>query len=526
MTQATEVIVVGAGPTGLTLALQAHDHGARVRIVEQRSQAFRPSRALILHPRTLEVLRPLGVTDALLAQAARSAEFHLHLGSRVIRVRLPEFALPDTAFPHFSLVRQMDVEDVLIQALEERGVAVEWGTELVEVVDEAMRARITLRSLAGSEQTHCDVLAGCDGPESTVRRAAGIGWHGGPYREEVVLADVELATDVAAGVSHIVVGRHGLLFVFALGERATWRLLATRPSGADVLPFGQPGPPVLDGELQALLDDAGLDARVTYSAWSARYRLQHRLASRFRQGRLFLAGDAAHATSPAGGQGMNAGIQDAANLGWKLAFAAASSDRASLLDSYDLERRPVARQLLALTRLLFWAEASIGPLPRLVRGVLAPLSAPAVPFLLERRRLVAEAIRLLSQLRVSYPTSPLSEEGDLRSRGGPHTGQRLPDATVTVDGRQIRLHALLAQPGIHVLLGRDATSVEQQRFGPLVTVHRLTSMPGTGLVAIRPDGYIGFRSRSVDHAQLDAWLARIGAGTPAAAPIPQSPADG
>lgn len=513
--RAADILVVGAGPTGLALALQAHDHGAHVRIVERRREAFRPSRALILHPRTLEVLRPLGVTEPLLARADTAPEVRLHLGSRVVRVRLAELALSDTAFTHLSLVRQMDAETVLARALADRGVEVERGTELLEVRDGDGEARATLRSPAGLEPAACDFVAGCDGPDSAVRRAAGIGWHGGPYRKEVVLADLELDADLARGVAHVVAGRRGLLFLFALGESATWRLLATRPTGPDPVAFGQPGPPVPCTELQALLDDAGLDARITALVWSARYRLQHRLAARLSRGRLYLAGDAAHAYSPATGQGMNTGIQDAINLGWKLAsapFAACPADRAALLDSYDMERRPAARQALAMTHLAFWAEASTDPLPALLRGVLAPLGAPAVPVLISQRWLVAAAIRLLSQSWVAYPGSPLSVEGTPRLYFGPRVGHRLPDATVTSGGQRVRLHALLARPGVHVLLQRDADDLERLAHGAHVTIHRLTSEPGAGVVAVRPDGYVGFRCGIADVGQLRAWLARIGAG--------------
>lgn len=517
MMRAVDMLVVGAGPTGLTLALQAHDHGAHVRIVERRQEAFRPSRALILHPRTLEVLRPLGVTEALLARADIAPEGHLHLGARVVRARLAELALPDTEFPHLSFVRQMDVETALAQALADRGVEVERGTEVISVVDEGANARATLRSGDGVERVECDFVVGCDGPESMVRHAAGIRWRGGQYEQEVVLADLELDTKLVGGVAHVVAGRRGLLFLFALGESATWRLLATRPAGADPLPFGQPGPPVPCSELQAMLDEAGLDARITECVWSGQYRLQYRLASRLRQGRLFLAGDAAHAYSPATGQGMNTGIQDAANLGWKLAFAnfaPSSVDRAALLDSYDSERHPVALQTLAMTHLAFWGEASTGLLPSLLRGVLAPLGAPAVPVLIRQRWLVAEGIRWISQLRVAYHGSPVSVEGVpwLRGRQWPRAGHRLPDATVTANGQPVRLHALLAKPGVHVLLQRDAGDVGSLAHGAYVTVHRLESAPGTGVVAVRPDGYVGFRCGVADVGQLGAWLARIGAG--------------
>ena len=495
------ILVAGAGPAGLTLALQAHDHGGDVRIIERRPEAFRPSRALILHARTLEVLRPLGVAEALLARADTAPTVDLKLGRREVRVRLGDLELPDAAFPHPSLVRQMDVEDVLTQALTERGVKVERGAELVQVRDDGASVRAIWRSGAVTDEGCFGFAVGCDGPASTVRAQAGIGWPGRPYAAEIVLADAEL--DLPGGAAHVVAGRQGLLFAFPLGERAAWRLLATRPAGPGRLPFGQPGPPVPAGELQELMDRAGLHAHLGQLAWSVRVRVQHRVAERFRQGRLFLAGDAAHAYSPATGQGMNTAIQDAANLGWKLAFASGEPAPA-LLDSYQRERRPVARRVLALTHLAFWAEASTGRLPSLLRGGLV-LAAPAVPALMGRRRLIAATYRWLSQLDVSYRASPLSAEGAPRPRYGPRAGDRLPDMTVTCDGRRVRLHELLARPGIHVLLEREADPPGP--LGPMVTVHRLTSVSGRGMTIVRPDGHVGLRCQRAATAPLLAWLA-------------------
>ena len=509
-----DILVAGAGPAGLALALQAHDHGAVVRVIDRRPEAVRPSRALILHPRTLEVLRPLGVTQALLARADIAPRADLRLGSRVIRVTLADLALPDTAFPHLSLIRQMDVERVLAEALAGRGVRVERGAELAAVRDGPEGVRAILRSPAGSEQVLSDFVVGCDGPASTVRAQAGIGWPGRWYPVEVILADAELEGDLAGDAARVVAGRRGLLFLFRLGEQATWRLLATRPAGRDQLPPGQFGPPVPAAELQALMDEAGLAAQLTGLAWSSRIRVQHRVADRFRQGRLYLAGDAAHAYSPATGQGMNAAIQDAANLGWKLAFAAARPGNGLLLDSYDLERRPVARHVLAMTHLAFWAEASTGPVASALRGRLAPVAAPFVPALMGRRRLVAEGIRLLSQLRVSYRDSPLSVEGTPRRHGGPRAGERLPDRLVTSAGRSIWLHDLLARPGVHILLDRDAEWSDTLPPGRFVDVHRLASVPGRGLIAVRPDGYIGFRCQTTEVRQLAAWLTRLRAWQP------------
>jgi 2-polyprenyl-6-methoxyphenol hydroxylase-like FAD-dependent oxidoreductase len=314
-----DVLIVGAGPVGLALALQADAHGAHVRVVERRHTVFRPSRAMILHPRTMESLRPLGVTDALLARALRSPQIRIHLASREHTVQLDAFGLANTPFP--------------------------------EPHPHLVTARTCSRD--GAAEVSSRYLAGCDGARSTVRTLSRIGWSGGEYRSEAVLADVELASPVVT--SHGPCRDRGAragLFVsvgrtrhLAAAGNATgsaqraypWRLWAAsaRRRAAGVAERHRMG---------------GVIAQV---AWSSRIRLPHRLADRFREGRVFLIGDAAHAHSPAGGQGMNTGIQDALNLGWKLAYASRVGDAAAkeLLRSYEQERRPVARRILGLTRL-------------------------------------------------------------------------------------------------------------------------------------------------------------------------------
>ena len=511
---AADVLVVGAGPTGLALALHAHDHGAQVRIVERRADPFRPSRALIVHPRTLEVLRPLGVTETLLDRGAVSPAVRLHLGGREIPVQLGGFEIPDTAFPYLLFIRQAVVEAVLSQAFADRGLEVERGVELIDLHHDADGADATLRRAGITQTASCRYVAGCDGPASTVRRLAGMRWRGGPYAQEIVLADLELETDLARQ-AHVVAGREGLLFVFAPGEGATWRLLATRSrrDGADHT--DEPTGTVSTNQLQDLLDDAGLPARVDDVAWSSRVHLEHRIASGYRQGPLFLVGDAAHVHSPAGGQGMNTGIQDASNLGWKLAFAATNTARTAtgdlLLESYERERRPVARKMLAMTHALFWAEAGTDPIARFARGSLAPLASPVIPRVLRYGPLVAAGIRRLSQLHVHYHHSEISVEGTPRSHHGPRPGKRLPDSAVEVAGGRTRLHELLAHPGVHVLLDRDAGRLPEQASHRLVDVHRILDWAGTGVCVVRPDGYVGFRCAGFEPRQVADWLALVGA---------------
>ncbi|MCU1447431.1 FAD-dependent monooxygenase [Cryobacterium sp.] len=554
-----DVLVVGAGTTGLTVALQAHALGARVRIVERRSVPFRASRATVMHPRTLELLRPLGVTDALLARGDASPSARLHLKTQVVPVSIEQLDLPGTEFPHLLLIRQADAEAVLAAALAERGVIVERGTELVRLA--RLRhggARALLRSGDGQadENLLCRYLVGCDGAASLVRRSVG-GWLGGDFAEDAVIADLELGPPLPPAppvtlepeVVHVVVGRRGLVILFNRGERATWRMLATHRAGAVREPFGQPAPPVPAEELQRLLDESGLPTHVDAVAWSARVRLQHRIASRFSRGPLFIAGDAAHVHSPAGAQGMNAGIHDAVNLGWKLAFAAGAARRATgraeeppaptgpavpagpagasgpaaqarspLLDSYAQERRPADLAVLRLTRLMHWAEAGSHPFAQLARAVLVPAAAPLLPWLTRQRRLTTAGVRTLAQFWLRYPTSVLSV--DVRAslvpvrgalaRRGLRPGSRVADTLVRCDGRRVRAHELMATPGVHVFLQAGAREMPERLRGPFVHVHRLDDRPGTGMLVVRPDGYAAVRAPVLDERALEAWLRLVG----------------
>ncbi|MEU2005755.1 FAD-dependent monooxygenase [Rhodococcus sp. NPDC019627] len=501
----SDVLVAGAGPTGLAVALTAHDHGATVRVLDRRPHPCRPSQAFLVHPRTLEVLRPHGVTGAIVGLGQLGPRLHVHLNRGSVSVTLGNFRLPDTPYPHLLLVRQADVEAVLRRALGERGIEVEWDTAVQRYEVDPAHGLVLTR--CGAQHFVSRYLVGCDGRSSTVRAAAGIDWRGAPYRRDVLLADLDVTGgDVQTGDAHVFVRHRGLAFLLPLGERARWRLVAPVPAHRS---------PSLPGDVhpQALLDELGAGCRVTDVAWSQRVPIEHRLAARFQEGPVFLAGDAAHAYSPAGGQGMNAGLQDAVNLGWKLAAAARCDlpDGGALLRSYQEERRPVAQRVLALTHLLLWCEAGTDPVPACARGAVASMGPHLLPRALPGRRVQTHLVRLLSQLRWDYRRSVLSVDGG----SGPPTvvsaGQRLPDEQITVDGAPRRLHDLTAAPGIHVLLCRDTPwSRSSPADGGFVRVHRIHSWPGDGVVIVRPDGYVGFRSP--DSRGVEAWLDMVGAG--------------
>jgi 2-polyprenyl-6-methoxyphenol hydroxylase-like FAD-dependent oxidoreductase len=532
-----DVLVVGAGPTGLALAAQLAAFGARVRVVDRRTVPGRQSRALVVQPRTLEVLRPIGVTQALLDRGDRPVGVQLHLDGRDLAVPVPAIEADDTAYPFLLVLRQAEVEAALLAHLAARGLSVEWGVELLSYRADEAGVVAALRHPSGrTALVRARYLVGCDGADSTVRRQAGVAFEGGDYRRSVLLADLDLDGDLAGQAAHVFLGPQGALMLVAVGEQAGWRLLAVQDS-----PAVAASAPAAD-DVRAVVELAGGGrVRAGKVAWTMQVPLQHRLAAAFRSGRAFLAGDAAHVHSPAGAQGMNSGIQDAVNLGWKLALVARGMASPALLDTYHAERRPVAHAVLALTHALFWLETADSPLLRRARVLLAPL---AVSMALRLAWLRTLGFRVIGQQWVRYPRGLAAVDGMPKLRRGPGAGHRLPDLLLVQDQVPCRLHEALATPGFHLLLCGPPHRWDlrwlawfQERYGSLVAVHRLGTEPLPGQLCdpsgaalarlgarngaqylVRPDGYVGYRCAGFDLAGLERHLARLLPGQPTARP--------
>jgi 2-polyprenyl-6-methoxyphenol hydroxylase-like FAD-dependent oxidoreductase len=528
-----DVLVVGAGPTGLALAAQLAAFDATVRVVDRRSVPDRESRALVVQPRTLEVLRSIGVTQVLLDRGDRAATVQLHLGGRDVTMPVFDFDVDDTSYPYLLLLRQAEVEAALRAHLAAQGLTVEWGAELRSCRSDEAGVTGTLHAGGRTELVRAGYLVGCDGARSTVRRQAAVAFNGGEYGRSVLLADVELDEELPGHAAHGFVGPYGVLVLVAAGEHARWRLVAVQPNRAH-----RTTEPAADDLRAAVEVLTGRRVRAREVAWTMQIPLQHRLAGAFRSGRLFLAGDAAHVHSPAGAQGMNSGIQDACNLGWKLALATQGLASEALLDTYEAERRPVARAVLALTRLLFWVETADSPPVRQARAALAPRAVPVAVRLGWLRRV---GFRVVGQLWVRYPRGLAAVEGLPRLGHGPAAGRRLPDLALLRDQVPCRLHEALATPAFHLLLcgarpawDRQRLTRFTQRYGGLVTVHRLGTEPfGADLCdpsdaalarlgaqngaeyLIRPDGHVGYRCAGFDLDGLERHLAQLlpGRGT-------------
>jgi 2-polyprenyl-6-methoxyphenol hydroxylase-like FAD-dependent oxidoreductase len=536
------VLVVGAGPTGLTLAAELDALDATVRIVDRGLDRVHESRALAVLPRSLEVLRALGISEKLVEQGKDAVRLQMHFGVQVVRTRLFDIGLDDTAYPFLLFVSQAETEAVLNEHLVARGIRVERGVELVAFEAYEQGVICTLRHQDGStEEVRARYLAGCDGARSTVRRLAGIPFKGGSYPQTFALGDLEVDGNLERDAAHAFVGARGMLFLFPLGRPASWRMLGMRPTVPGSSPQEVPPEPSLS-DLQAIADGfTGGTLRLRDPAWLTYFGLHHRQAVDYRAGRVFLAGDAAHVHSPAGAQGMNTGIQDAWNLGWKLALVDRGLADPALLDSYQVERWPIGRYVLRFTDRATAIATSPTSVARLIRTQVAPRLAPLV-LRLSRGR--AFGFRTLSQLRIHYRGSPAVDEGQPALRRGPRAGDRLPDAHVVDHGRERWLQEALTMPIYHLLLCGPADSWNSdqlaglaERYAGLVAVHRLAREAGPGVLhdirgeafarlgveraaqyLVRPDGHIGYRSGATDLGGVERYLARW---LPGAGPAPR-----
>ena len=539
--QDVDVLVVGAGPTGLTLACQLARFGARFRIIDKQRDRVRESRALAVQARSLEVLQGVGLGEALAQRGRTTTQLMLHVDrDEPVEVDLGDVGRADTRFPYVLFVAQSDTEAVLTEHLESSGVTIERRVELTTFRHDPGGLLCTLRHGDGrEEQLRASTLVGCDGAHSTVRKQAGIPFEGGAYPQIFALGDVEADGALVPGAINVFALGRGVAMFFPLGHPATWRIMAME---GDDLPRSRPGADddvsthdLTLAELQAMVADPTRGTvRLRDPAWLTRFRLHHRQAVRYQHGRVFLAGDAAHIHSPVGAQGMNTGIQDAWNLGWKLAIATRGLADARIVESYNAERWPVGRILLKATDRLFGAFAgsvSGGPIVMSLRRVMVRrVVAPA----LSNPRVRAIVFHFVSQLGIRYRTSPAVAEGAPRLRRGPKAGDRLPDAQVQRDGMTTYLQEALSSPHVQLLLcGRvgawNTGRVEQlgAALPHVLAVTYLTREPVDGALVdihdealtrlgvedeaqyvIRPDGHIGFRCAGTDLDSASEYLRR------------------
>jgi len=484
MTKRSDVLIVGAGPTGLVLALWLTKLGIRPRIIDRTGEPGTTSRALAVQARTMELYRQLGLTDSVLEQGHKvpavnlwvKGEQRAHLGFGAVGGDL-------TPYPFLHIFPQDQHERLLIQRLQELGVSVERRVELLGYTDEGDHVSARLRGVDGREEA-CEAtyIAGCDGARSLVRETMRTGYPGGTYRQVFYVADVEASGPPLNGELHIDLDEADFLAVFPLAGRGRARLIGTvrdeRADRPESLRFAD----VSDRAIQHLKVQVG---KVN---WFSTYRVHHRVTEQFRKGRAFVLGDAAHIHSPAGGQGMNTGIGDAINLAWKLQAVLTGRAPDALLDSYETERIRFARRLVATTDKVFTFATADGRLAELVRTRIAPVIMPRlIGFDFAREFL----FRTVSQIMLNYRDGPLSEG----SAGHVHGGDRLPWAPTASGDNFIPLADPVWQVHVYGAAKSDLSTWCSTHEVPLhrfdwCAEHEKAGLARDAVYLVRPDTYV------------------------------------
>ncbi|MFI7422978.1 FAD-dependent monooxygenase [Nonomuraea sp. NPDC049684] len=497
------VLIAGAGPTGLALAVHLALHDIPVRVIDAAPAPATTSRALGLQPRGTEVLERIGALGDLPQRSRPSLTMSYNEGRRtVLRLHVGQSVAgrPKQAL----LISQAEVEGTLRRRLAELGGQVEWDTRLVAARQDADGVTAAVRAAGGAErriETHW--LVGCDGAHSTVRRLAGIGFPGRTLLERLLMADVRATWPLDRNGSTTWMQAGHMVSVTALPDD-TWRVFTEPPPQLpDRLSEREIGQRVLSEF--ARRSGIGLDT-VSDVRWASEFRIHRRLAEAYRRGRILLAGDAAHIQSPTGGQGQNTGLGDAENLAWKLVLVARGRADRRLLDTYEGERRPLARKVLRATSTAVGVMLPGAPWKRLLRDhvVLPVVRLPAV-----QRRLWLAA----SQLGISYRGGPLAA-AERRWMPGLRPGDRMPDlACRRPDGGGTTLHAAVG--GRWVVLAGDRHAAARHaeaaaaHLGADLIVALTPMQPGSpDVTLIRPDGHIGWRHHPAPD-RLATWLNQV-----------------
>ena len=479
----SDVIIVGAGPTGLALAGELALAGVDCRILERREEVSNLTRAFAVHARTLELLDARGLAEDVIRRGVRLEQVQGLPGATLDLSQL------DSKYPMLLIAPQSATEAVLEASDEKRGVVIERGAEVIGLEQSPSTVQLTIADRDGQRTETARYVVACDGAHSRVRELLGVGFTGKQYETHIILADVQLSeppADVMFGRTN----REGLALVLPFGDNEFRVIVWDRRR--DGVPLTEPitQPEVRD----ALRRIAGTDLGLRAVRWSTRFLSERRQAERYRVGRVFLAGDAAHVHSPLGGQGMNTGIQDAMNLGWKLAAAVHGHAGEALLDTYEAERHPVGRQVLAMTDAFNQLVLGRSAMTTKVRGL---AMRGIVRFAPARRRLLGR----LSGIGIRYPHG-----------SGEHVlvGQRAVDV-LTTSGRLYEVlrsgtFVLLAGPGCDVAALEAAVKAYAGRV--VLANHQDHRLPD--LVLVRPDAYVAWAgggqvSREGMRAALRRW---------------------
>jgi 2-polyprenyl-6-methoxyphenol hydroxylase-like FAD-dependent oxidoreductase len=511
----TDVLVVGAGPTGLMLANQLGRRGVRALIIDRHAGPSLQTRALGVQARTLEIYSHLGIVERALELGKRATGANMWAqGRRAARIPLGDIGRDLSPYPFLLILGQDDNERLLGDALRNWGMAIHWNTELVGLAQKTGQVIARLKQPDGMiREVTAAWVAGCDGARSAVRDLSGIPFQGAPYEHVFFVADTQVTGPMVPDELNIYLWREGFHLFFPMRGIDHWRVVGIVPPALrrrDDLTFDEVAPSVRK--------EAGSGLSFQECSWFSTYRIHHRRAERFRDRRCFLLGDAAHLHSPVGAQGMNTGLQDAYNLAWKLALVLSGRAGAALLDSYEDERIPVAERLLSTTDRAFSLIVSDSWLAGLFRTrVLAKIMA----FAMGLDRIQKLAFRTISQTGIRYRNSPLSETLAGLPDAAPRAGDRFPWLRLKLlpNGPTEDLFGKLDDARFNlIVIGQPPAPGGVPGLGDLLRIHAVPSdpsndrelaraqIPRPSFYLLRPDGHVGLAGIHLEAAAATRYL--------------------
>ena len=523
-TKHTEVLIIGAGPTGLVMACYLMRYGVKFRIIDKQKNRAHESRAFAIQARSMEIFQNLGVVEEFLALAHSNVDFAFFInGKKQIETKFKHFRHQDTPFPSIYFLPQNETEWILNEYLEKKGVNIERQKELVTFTQDSQEVRASIKNnITGNiEKIVCDYIVGCDGAHSSTRHILKFSFEGNAYPQIFNLVDAMIEWPYSRKKFFFFLGSEGVFVHIPLTEKISRIMLAKRADNAEEK-LSTPNLTTLEN-LATLLTKVSV--KFINPIWMSTFRLHHRGVNRYYQNRTFLAGDAAHIHSPVGGQGMNTGIQDSTNLAWKLALVLKKNTNVNLLHTYETERHAVGKILLKTTDQFFSLLTASGFLISKLRNVLLPW---VIKFLFSKRNIEKHLFWFISQLNIHYVENQFNYEIIDKSyssfKGGVCPGHRAPNAPANASD----LFTLLAEKPFNILYFEvrkvsESKSLEKiisltKNYKQWLKVH-IFDLSSTNkllferygvifsaIYVIRPDGYVGFRINSDNYPLLAEYL--------------------
>jgi 2-polyprenyl-6-methoxyphenol hydroxylase-like FAD-dependent oxidoreductase len=521
--QHTQVLIVGAGPSGLMMAAQLLRYGVVPVIVDTRQGPTSQTKALAVQARSMEIYRQMGLSGQALKEGKLAEGAVLHRGEAVMaRIPLKEIGAGQTPFPYVFMLPQSKNERILLDNLTLNCCPVYWETSLNTLSQTADGADAVLQTGDTTHTLHADYVIGADGAHSVVRKQLGIPFSGDTYAHKFYLADIKFKDGFDDDCLHMFLSSGGFAAFFLMPEERTYRVVGNLPAALDKdgVTFEEVLPHLRAVTAQPL--------NVEQHNWFTVYKLHHRMADKFNEGGCFLIGDAAHIHSPVGGQGMNTGLQDAYNLAWKLAGVVTGQLKPGILSSYAEERMPVARALLKSTDRAFNVVTSQNIFANLFKRFVVP---PLLKYVWKKDKMRAEIFRGLSQIGISYRDSKINLH--LSHNSTIKAGDRLPYLEIFDEKKQelTDIHTWCSKPGFTLItigivqenyLFALAKWITQQYNLTLNFFHLPPSdknqhildtfeiRPGQRkALIIRPDMYIGYVNDIIDMDMMDNYLREV-----------------